>query len=262
MGLTIAVPTLQALGLEALALPTVVLSSHAGVPGMRGERTPIAHLEALLEALAASGALAGLDAVITGYLPSAAHVTFAVRMISAVIAASPLARIAVDPILGDWPRGLYIEPDAAHAIRDQLVPIAHLLKPNAFELGWLAGTPIASVDDAQRAARLLGLPCVVASSLPGPTAETMTTVAVERDGTWVATVNRRPRAPHGTGDLLTALLTGHILNGLATQTALARAVAVVDNAIAVDPAASSLHVPTILRLAQNDALKVTVATPL
>ncbi len=46
------------------------------------------------------------------------------------------------PIIGDEPAGIYVDEAAASAVRDQLVPLADIVTPNAFELGWLSGRAI------------------------------------------------------------------------------------------------------------------------
>ena len=54
---TAATVPLQRLGFDVWALPTVVYSSHAGYPGVRGRRTPISTLRELLAGLQALGRL-------------------------------------------------------------------------------------------------------------------------------------------------------------------------------------------------------------
>jgi pyridoxine kinase len=51
-----------------------VLSSHPGHGRSAGERIAPAIIEEMVDALDANGWLAGVDAVLTGYLPTAGHV--------------------------------------------------------------------------------------------------------------------------------------------------------------------------------------------
>jgi pyridoxine kinase len=243
VGLSVAVPAMTALGVDVLPLPTILLSSHAGVPGVVAQRTDVALLDRMLGALEAAGHLQGLDAVVTGYLPSAAHAAFAVEAIGRVRAHSPNALRVVDPILGDWPKGLYLDLAAAEAIRDRLVPCADLLKPNAFELGWLTRRTITSEAEAIAAARTLNVTEVVVSSVVHA-ADKITTLAVTPQVASAHAVARLPRAPHGTGDLLTALVTARRLHGVTLEHAVSRAV--VDIADIIGPKPSADLAPQIV----------------
>ena len=84
VGLSAIVPACQALGHEVIALPTILLSNHPGHPHASGERIAPAALERMLDALDANSWLSDIDAVLTGYLPSAEHVQFAVEAVTRV----------------------------------------------------------------------------------------------------------------------------------------------------------------------------------
>jgi pyridoxine kinase len=223
---------LQRLGHEVWALPTVVLSNHPGHPKVAGHRTPADVLAAMVEALAANGWLKQIDAILTGYLPSAGHVEMAVQTIERVHAEVRRPTVLVDPVLGDHPKGLYLDEAAARAIRGQLLPLASLATPNRFELEWLSGRQVTDAADAAAAAERLAVPTVLATSVPGSSVGKLANVLVTPRGTAIAEVDQRAHAPHGTGDLLSGLLLGHLLNGEAVSLALKRAVAGVEAVLA------------------------------
>jgi pyridoxine kinase len=216
---------LQRLGHEVLALPTVVLSSHLGYRKVGGTRIAPATLRDMLGALAANDLFATVDAVLTGYLPTVEHVDVAVdaiRNVEAKADAPPV--VMVDPVLGDDPDGLYVDKAAAKAVRDRLVPLASILTPNRFELAWLSGAEVGDAASAQRAARQLGSGVVLATSIPGDTKRQIDNVLVTSANAIRATVKRRKSVPHGTGDLLAALMLGHLLTGKSQARALSLAV--------------------------------------
>lgn len=132
VGLNAVLPALAAYGHEAIALPTVLLSNHPGHGRFAGERIDPTMLGRMVDALDANGWLDEVAAVLTGYLPSAAHVGFAAKALAMVQARNPAARLFCDPVLGDDPKGLYIAEEAAHALRDALVPLAEFTFPNRF----------------------------------------------------------------------------------------------------------------------------------
>jgi pyridoxine kinase len=228
VGLSAATPALQALGAEVIGLPTVMLSNHKAFGAVAGGATPPERLDAMLDAVKANGWLARLDAVLTGYLPSAAHVAAAERAIAAARAASPGARVVVDPVLGDDPGGLYLPAEVAAAVRDRLVPRADALTPNRFELAWLTGAEADDLAGAVAAAKRLRASADVARVIvtsppagPGVTGA----LVVDADG---ARLHRTPRladVPHGTGDVFAALIAGGATPGAAVGmvAALARA---------------------------------------
>jgi pyridoxine kinase len=214
VGLSAAVPALQALGHEVIALPTILLSNHPGHPRFAGERVTPALLDRMLDALDFNGWLAGLDAILTGYLPSAEHAAFTEATVRRVKQLSPGALYVCDPVLGDHPKGLYIAQDAAEAIRSRLVPQADVVKMNRFEAEWLSGTSIANSAHASVAVRRHHWRTVMITSLPATETATLTNVLITSDALPLSIdVARHDRVPNGTGDLFGALWVGHRLRG-------------------------------------------------
>lgn len=237
IGLSAVVPALQALGHDVIALPAILLSNHPGHSRFAGERVSPDLLRRMLDALEANAWLGGIDAVLTGYLPSAEHVAVAADAIARVRAAETASRRALylcDPVIGDWPKGIYIDPSAAAAIRDKLVPIADILTPNVFELGWLTGHDVVDLATTITAAAASRAPTVVATSVPMSAGAALANVAVgpDRTAAWTS-VPRRARVANGTGDLFAALLLGHRLRGCRLHEAVARATAGVEHVVAL-----------------------------
>jgi pyridoxine kinase len=210
VGLGAIVPALQALGHDIIAVPTVLLSSHPGHPGFAGAPVDTALFCSILDALRESGRLDGVDAVMTGYMASPEHVQVTQQALTPLVADGYVGYLC-DPIIGDWPKGLYVSEAVACAVRDLLVPMANITTPNAFELAWLSGQAVESADGVTAAAAALGLPNIVATSVPhgaGQIANVL--VGLDEAGAWEAPL--REGVPHGTGDLFAALLLGHLLH--------------------------------------------------
>jgi pyridoxine kinase len=233
VGLSIIAPALQALGHEVIGLPTVILSNHPGHAHVAGEQIAPKVLHAMLDALEANGWLTGLDAILTGYLPSADHVAFAaeaVRRVREVNGADAVTYLC-DPVIGDDPKGLYIDQSAAKLIRSALLPVADIATPNRFELSYISGSDVRSADDAFRLD--VHDATMFATSIPSPKSGELCnvmTTAGSGPGA-MTTVPRRARAPHGTGDLFSALLLSAWLDRQTPTDALAYATAGVDFAL-------------------------------
>ena len=230
VGLSAIVPALQRLGHEVLPIPTIVLSNHPGHARAAGTRIEVNTLMSMLDVLDANGWISTIDAVMTGYLPSPEHVFFACQAIDLVRERRPGAVVLVDPVIGDDPKGVYIDPAAAAAIRDDLVSRADVISPNRFELSWLSGREVLSPTNAVTAAGQLGARHVIGTSIPSGD-NRLANVSVGDGAAFCCEVVRRLRVPHGTGDLLSGLFVGHLLHLREAREALARAVGGVQTAI-------------------------------
>lgn len=240
VGLQATLPALPPGTFDVMALPAVVLSNHPGHKACSGTALSPETLSSMVDALAANGWLSGLDAIFTGYLPSAAHVTFARHTVQRLKAVNPALMYVADPVLGDDPGGLYIAAETAAAMRDQLLPLADLATPNRFELEWLTGLSVHDGASAVTAARHLALPKVAATSIPAdPTS--LANILVTRAGLSTETVARHAHAPHGTGDYFAGLVMAALLLGQSDDDALRTATIGVARAIAVSDSFDHLN---------------------
>lgn len=247
---------LERLGHECWLLPTVVLSNHPGYARFAGEQVPVGRLRAMVEALEANGWLADVDSVILGYMPSAEHAGFAAGVVELVRKAHPEALILCDPILGDEPGGLYVDEEVAAAVRDELVPVTDIATPNRFELEWLGGMRSKVVKAAAKSARALGPARLLVTSVMGQDPQTLANLLVDEKDAWFTTVSRRKDAPHGAGDLMAALLLGHLLKGTAPADALALATGSVEEALEESKGSDELRLATSSAWAEAEAWPV------
>jgi pyridoxine kinase len=214
---------LQRLGHEVTGWPTVLLSNHPGHARHAGLPVHAETLTGMLEVYAAAGWLGGFDAVLTGYLPTAAHAAAAASAIQRIRALRPSLVVCCDPVLGDDtpsdPAGrLYIDPAAAAALRDQVVPLAGIITPNRFELAWLSGRAVTTAHEAVTAARAIGVAQTLVTSVPSPASQ-IPNLLIADGGVWQTAHERRPAMPHGTGDFFSGLLLGWQLRGASPQQA-------------------------------------------
>ncbi|MGE0005139.1 MAG: pyridoxal kinase [Parvibaculaceae bacterium] len=228
------VPALLAMGVTPVALPTVMLSNHPGHGAPEGLAMPADRLAAMLERLAALGFVREDAIVLTGYFASAGQI----EAVAAVIARLPKVLYLCDPVLGDTPKGLYVREDVALAIRDRLVPLAHVLTPNAFELGWLTGRDVRDRETARAACRTLPGKSVVATSLRED-GRIMTALFEGAAGAWVSRP-KLPDVPNGTGDLLSGLIAARLALGLPLADSIGFAVAAVERVVALSAGAAGL----------------------
>ncbi len=229
VGLSAVVPALQGLGHEVWPLPTVILSNHLGHKHAAGMQIAPSALEEMVDALDRNGWLDQIDSVFTGYLPSADHVQLASAIVRRLKSERTLLYLC-DPIMGDEPGGLYLDPRAASATRDELVRLADVLTPNRYELGWLASRPVDTTEQIREAARALTTGTVVVTSALRREAFIDNLLLTSGEAARCE-VLWRPDVPHGTGDLFAGLYLGHRLNGATDREALGRAAAGVEQAV-------------------------------
>ena len=209
VGNAIAVPVLEALGHEVWSVPTIQLSVRPGLGTLDRQDVPAEMITRFVDALAADGQLARLEGVLTGYLPSDAHVHAAAAAVRRAKEANPDLIYLCDPVMGDEDKGLYIDECAAEAIKSDLVGLADVATPNLFEVGWLAD---GAGEEALSLAGQLAPALVAVTSAEGD--NTHIANLLIKDGKALArTSERYGGVPNGTGDLFAALL----LDGLVSE---------------------------------------------
>jgi pyridoxine kinase len=236
VGNSAAVLPLQRLGHDVWAVNTVSFSNHPAHGGYRGRVTPPDEVAELIRGIEERGALARCDAVVSGYLGEVGTAEVVRDAVGRVRAANPRALYCCDPVIGEARTGVYVRAGIPEAIRDRLVPVADVVKPNLFELGYLAGRPVATLAEALDAAdrvQSLGPGVVVATGLPLADApDRLGILAVGAEGAWLARVPQRRVPGHGSGDLFTALFVGVYLGRRDLAAALGHAVNALDAILA------------------------------
>ena len=228
VGNNVALPTLRAHGLNVAAVPTVMFSNTPHYPTLHGGALPTDWFGGYLSDLSARGALQRLKAILVGYLGNPEQVAVLSRWINQVLAEYPDVQVIVDPVIGDHDTGIYVADGMVEAVREQLLPLAHGLTPNDFELGHLSGRSADSVEQVVAAARSLLTDrvqwMVVTSAAPGTWGhDDMKLLIVTRHDAQVLSHPRIPVSPKGTGDLFSAKLTARLLEGMPLAEAAASA---------------------------------------
>jgi len=221
VGNSAAAPAMQRLGIDVLAVPTVLLSNHPGHGPPA--RQPI-DIAPLLDRLSADGRLDRPAAVLTGYFATAGQIETAARTIAMLKDRDAGLAYVCDPVLGDDHTGLYVSEEIALGIRDRLLPLADVATPNRFELEWLSGVPASTPEEAVAAARSIAPQRVLATSIPCGEG-CLATMAIGRSEAAYVETRMRARVPHGTGDLLAGLFVAHLARGKRDAHALSHAVA-------------------------------------
>lgn len=207
--MTVALPILSACGHETCVLPTAMLSTHTGGFGRPEVEQLADSMSRFCRHWQENGIL--FDAVLVGYLGSAAAVAAAEQILDTMVAPGGI-RI-VDPAMADHGKR-YSGLDGEYALAmERLCRKADVILPNLTEAAMFAGVPCrehweeAELDGLLDA---LGHPCVVLTGVGFREGETGVLV---RQGSERFYYPHRAVAKsyHGTGDIFAACFTGALL---------------------------------------------------
>ena len=231
--LAVILPVLSVMGVQPVALPTVVLSTHTGGLGTPARMDGDAYGAAALDHYHSLGL--DFDCIYTGYLGGEAQVGLAEK----AFALWPAAHKIVDPVMGDNGKAYTtVTPALMDRIRG-LCRQADLILPNYTEAQLLLQrTPVTtSLEEPQAQAladELMSLaPNAVVTGLPlGPY------IGCAGSGTdrFVLKKLHLDRSFPGTGDLYGAVLLGSLIQGNALSAAADNAAEFVSLAIQSTPA--------------------------
>lgn len=230
-GLSVIIPTLSAMGVQPIALPTAVLSSHTGGLGDPVVLGGGGYGRAALDHFANLGIR--FDVIYSGYLGNANQV----ELVEKAISLWPHALKVVDPVLGDGGRlysGIY--PSLVEAVRG-LCRKADIILPNLTEAGFLlgedVGTPETRAEASILACKLKELaPNVVITGLP---MGKMVGCAGAGQEDFIIQKPLLPRSYPGTGDIFASALIGGLCRGNVLSAATDHAAAFVGRCIEVTP---------------------------
>lgn len=205
---------LQLLGFEVDPVPTVCFSNHTGyASGFKGTKATVAEMRELIEGLKMNNLLSDVGIVLTGYIGRPEYLHGIVEILDA-FSSTPDSDVlyVCDPVMGDNGK-LYVSPELVSIYRDEVVPKAWLIAPNAFEASTLTSIEIidkASCHEAIQKLHSMGPTFVAITSVN--LGDKMCVVMSEKGGSvWVIETKIVPGHFTGTGDLTTALITAHMM---------------------------------------------------
>jgi pyridoxine kinase len=228
---------MQAAGLEVAAIPTVIFSNTPDYSTLRGRALDPGHFADLLLGAQERGLPERADYILSGYIGSVEVARTLAEFVAGAKAANPRLRYICDPVMGDAGPGLYVPEAIADVMRDQLLPLADIATPNPFELSWLTGQGIATLDDLQSARRLLSLSpqaqlivtgCALEDTAPGQ----IESLLLAPEGLSRHPTAHLPIALPGTGDLFAALIVVGQARGLDMATTIEMAQRLTSRALA------------------------------
>lgn len=214
VGNSAAVFPLQRIGVEVLPVNTVNFSNHTGYGAWRGSLISPEEVKDVILGIEDRGILSQIDVVLSGYQGGTGIGEVIVDAVRRVKGANPSAIYACDPVMGNAKSGCFVAPEIPDLLRDRVVPVADIITPNQFELGYLTGTEpltLAATLDSVDLARAMGPSTVLVTSVEQPDREhgTIEMLAVDDEGAWILQTPHLPFKANGSGDVTAALFSAH-----------------------------------------------------
>lgn len=214
VGNSAAVFPLQRIGAEVLPVNTVNFSNHTGYGAWRGALIAPEEVHEVILGIEERGALADIDIVLSGYQGGTGIGDVIVDAVRRVKAANPGAIYACDPVMGNAKSGCFVAPEIPDLLRDRVVPVADIITPNQFELGYLTGTEPDTLESTLAAvdlARAMGPSTVLVTSVERPDRDpdTIEMLVVDDAGAWSVLTPHLPFKANGSGDVTAALFSAH-----------------------------------------------------
>jgi pyridoxine kinase len=227
VGNSAAVFPLQRIGVEVLPVYTVNFSNHTGYGAWRGPLISAEDVSEVITGIEERGAFGQIDAVLSGYQGSVGIADVIIDAVARVKAANPKAVYSCDPVMGNAKSGCFVAPEIPVLLRERVVPVADIITPNQFELGFLTDTEPRTVSETLASidlARASGPSAVLVTSVDDPDAEpgTIGMIAADDSGAWIVRTPLLPIKANGSGDVTAALFTAHYLSTGNAATALER----------------------------------------
>jgi len=227
VGNSAAVFPLQRIGVEVLPVYTVNFSNHTGYGAWRGPLISPDDVREVIAGIEDRGVLGQIDAVLSGYQGSDGIGDVIIEAVAKVKAANPSAIYACDPVMGNAKSGCFVAPAIPVLLRERVVPVADIITPNQFELGFLTGTKPLSIEstlESVDAARAMGPSTVLVTSVERPDRDpdTIEMLVADDAGAWIVQTPLLPLKANGSGDVTAALFTAHYRETGSAAEALAR----------------------------------------
>ena len=241
--LTVAMPIISALGMQACPVPTAILSNHTGFPSeYKYDFTD--HMSPYIEAW--KQLKLSFDGIITGYMNYDEQVRIASKFIEEF--KNKKTVVLVDPAMADHGK-LYrgFTEEYAGFVRDRLVRQATVIKPNITEACLLTGFEYEKIVSASREhtmrrlksylmhivdeLRKLGPEKIIITGLDRGD-RILNTLADERDIKFIS-VRKTGQNRSGTGDIFSSIVISSLLLNMNLEHAVRKASDFVGSAIAI-----------------------------
>ncbi len=218
VGNNIAELAIQLHGLDVIAFPSVLFSTHTGISKIYGSATSKILFDELVEGIKVINVVKDINNIITGYIGTSEIVESSAEFIKYIKDQYPDRLYICDPVMGDFDQGMYVSEDIEKAISEYLIPLADIMTPNHYELKRLlsndADTVDSIVDSINKNPNFSEKRIIVTGCILKDTPEDIIDILIVQNGS--AERISSPKidiAMVGAGDLFTAIISTQLAKG-------------------------------------------------
>lgn len=210
-----------------MAIHTVNFSNHTGYGDWGGPMIPAEEVTAIVDGIEKRGAFPRIDAILSGYQGGPDIAGAIVDAVNRIKAVNPKALYACDPVMGNAKSGCFVSDEIPPLLRDKVVPVADIITPNQFELGYLTDAEVGTLEQtlaAVKRAQEIGPKTVLVTSVQRPetSEDEIEMLAVDGERAFLVTTPKLPFKRNGSGDVTASLFTGHYVETHDAKEALKR----------------------------------------
>lgn len=203
---------LQRLGVEVWPIHTVLFSNHTGYGQWGGRVFDIAAVRDVFLGIKERGVLSKCSALLSGYMGTKELGEVMIEAIRELRKLNPKTIYCCDPVMGDIGRGFFVKEGIPEFFKEEMLRYATIITPNHFELEYLSGKKIETIETAIHAAQKImekGPQVVVITSLllKDNGNSSINILALDAQNVFIVTTPYIPITLNGTGDLTSALFT-------------------------------------------------------
>uniref|UniRef100_UPI00174CC71A pyridoxal kinase n=1 Tax=Corynebacterium stationis TaxID=1705 RepID=UPI00174CC71A len=147
VGNSAAVFPLQRIGHEVWPVHTVNFSNHTGYGDWGGPLVSAADVSSIIDGIERRGAFEKINTIVSGYQGGPDIAGAIVDAVTRIKAVNPDAFYACDPVMGNEKSGCFVSDEIPPLLRDKVVPVADIITPNQFELGFLTGKKVGNLEE-------------------------------------------------------------------------------------------------------------------
>ena len=224
-----AVFPLQIIGHNVSPINTVQFSNHTGHGKWTGQIFSRDHILDVYRGVC-DLALEPIDALISGYIGSQEIGEAILDIVKKEREKNKDFFFSMDPVLGDVGRNFFVADSVCKFFKEKAIEEADLACPNHFEFNYLVGREVKTICEAKDAILELKTRCrftkLVITSFIASDFDGISCLLYD-DGEFYTLKTPRidfKKALNGSGDMLSALMCGHLLNGHSAKLSLEKTI--------------------------------------
>lgn len=209
---------IQLHGIDVISIPTVLFSTHADNSSSIGDIVDEHIFSELLLGVESINVKNDISYIITGYNKDVSLIDITYKHVKRLIETVG-SKYICDPVMGDYRTGgLYVETNIAEQIISKLIPIAHIITPNHFELEYILGDTFCSPEELLaliKKQQIFTDKIIIATSVrfrDTPICKKEIAI-IDKNNIFRISYTEIDISIVGTGDLFTAILSAQLTNG-------------------------------------------------